>query len=210
MKKPDNMDPWVELAVRVQAIAQAGLAYTEGPYDRERYTELRGIAAEMLSLRADMPADEIAKFFCKETGYQTPKVDTRAAVFRDGKILLVHEQNGTWALPGGWCDVDQSVGGNAVKETREEAGLDVVPEKLVAVHDWRQHNPCNLPYGVIKFFVQCRLLGGHFTENNETTGIRWFARDELPAPLADEKNTAEQILLCFDAHDAPQWQTQFD
>ena len=44
----------------------------------------------------------MTELFCGETGYQTPKLDTRAAIFKDNKILLVHEKNGTWSLPGGW------------------------------------------------------------------------------------------------------------
>ena len=102
-------DKWVEFAIRIQSIAQAGLQYGKDKYDRERYEELRQIAAEMLSLKTDIPVNKIFDLFCNESGYQTPKVDTRAAVFVDGKILLVHENNGTWSLPGGWCDVDQSV-----------------------------------------------------------------------------------------------------
>lgn len=88
--------------------------------------------------------------FCNESGYQTPKVDTRAAVFVDGKILLVHENNGTWSLPGGWCDVDQSVVSNTEKEVQEEAGFSVISEKIIAVQDWRKHNVVNYAYGVVK------------------------------------------------------------
>ena len=58
---------------------------------------------------------------------------TRAAIFKDGKILLVHENNGTWALPGGWCDVDQSVVSNTLKEVSEETGLTAEAEQLIAV-----------------------------------------------------------------------------
>lgn len=204
------MSKWTDLAIRVQSIAQAGLAYTEGVYDRERYEELRDIAAEMISCESGIPVETVKTFFCNETGYQTPKVDTRAAVFRDGKILLVHEKNGTWSLPGGWCDVDQSVASNAVKETKEEAGLDVEAEKLIAVQDWRKHNACNLPFGVVKIFVLCKTLGGEFHENIETTEIRYFSREELPENLANEKTTREQILLCFDANEDPEWKTMFD
>ena len=75
---------------------------------------------------------------------------TEFAVFEDGKILLVLEKNGTWPLPGGWCDVNQSVASNTVKETREEAELQVIADKIIAVPDWRRHNKCNLPFGVIK------------------------------------------------------------
>jgi ADP-ribose pyrophosphatase YjhB (NUDIX family) len=201
---------WTELAIRVQSLAQGGLAYSDNPYDRERYEELREIAAQMLSCETEIPTETIKTFFCNETGYQTPKIDTRAAVFQEDKILLVHEKNGTWSLPGGWCDVDQSVASNVIKETKEEAGLDVVAEQLIAVQDWRKHNPCNLPYGVIKLFVQCRAIGGAFDENIETTEIRYFDRDALPEHLAAEKNTAEQIQMCFDAYQRKDWKTVLD
>ena len=48
---------------------------------------------------------------------------TEFAMLEDGKILLVLEKNGTWSLPGGWCDVDQSIASNTEKEVHEEAGL---------------------------------------------------------------------------------------
>lgn len=201
---------WTEAAIRIQSIAQAGLAYSENEYDRERYEELRKIAAEMISYETEMPIEKVTEFFCNETGYQTPKVDTRAAVFENGKILLVHEKNGTWSLPGGWCDVDQSVASNVIKETREEAGLSVTADKLIAVQDWRKHNKCNLPYGVVKIFVLCTPNGGNFHENIETTETCYFGRSELPAQLAVEKTTAEQIQMCFDAYENRDWQTQFD
>lgn len=204
------MNDWTEFAMRIQSIAQAGMAYGENAYDRERYEELRKIAAEMIIRQTELPLEKVKNFFCNETGYQTPKVDTRAAVFWNGKILLVHEKNGTWSLPGGWCDVNQSVASNVQKETLEEAGLTVTPEKLIAVQDWRKHNRCNLPYGVVKIFVQCSVEGGSFRENIETTETRYFAEDELPENLAVEKVTAEQIRLCFAAYRSQNWQTSFD
>lgn len=198
-------------AIRLQSIAQAGLAYGENEYDRERYHEVRLIAAEMIASEMNLPLDTVQKYFCNESGYQTPKIDTRAAVFKDEKILLVHEKNGTWSLPGGWCDVDQSVASNAVKETKEEAGLDVYADKIIAVQDWRKHNACNLPYGVIKIFVLCKTIGGEFSENIETIGAQYFKKSELPVGIANEKTTAKQILMCFDANDAgDSWTTKFD
>lgn len=203
-------DKVLDWAVRIQAIAQAGLTYGRDVYDKERYEELRTIAAEMVAEKTELPVDRIRNLFCNEEGYQTPKVDTRGAVFRDGKILLVHENNGTWSLPGGWCDVDQSVASNVIKEVQEETGLAVQTERLIAVQDWRKHNVCNYAYGVIKVFVLCQEVGGAFAENIETTGIQYFGRDELPEQLAVEKTTKEQILLCFDAYEDQNWQTRFD
>ena len=164
----------------------------------------------MLSLKTDIPTNKIFGLFCNESGYQTPKVDTRAAVFVDGKILLVHENNGTWALPGGWCDVDQSVASNTEKEVHEEAGLVVKSEKIIAVQDWRKYNARNYVYGVVKIFVLCRYEGGEFEENIETTGIGFFSKDELPTNLASEKCTKEQILMCFESYENPSMATLFD
>lgn len=203
-------DKWLDFAIRIQSIAQAGLLYGKDQYDKERYGELRKIAAEMISEKTDISVEKVYDLFCNETGYQTPKVDTRAAVFMDDKILLVHENNGTWSLPGGWCDVDQSIASNTEKEVKEEAGFTVKAEKLIAVQDWRKHNVTNYAYGVVKAFVMCRYESGNFEENIETTEIAFFGKDELPDHLAVEKCTREQILMCFDAYENPEMPTLFD
>lgn len=119
------MNKWTEFAIRIQSLAQAGLAYCENEYDIERYEELRKIAAE----------------------------------------------------------------------------------KLIAVQDWRKHNRCNLPYGVIKIFVLCNVLGGSFEDNIETTEIKYFGKKELPENLAVEKTTEEQIQLCFEAYESEHWES---
>ena len=203
-------DKWLDFAIRIQSIAQAGLQYGKDQYDKERYEELRKIAAEMISEKTDISVEKVYDLFCNETGYQTPKVDTRAAVFMDDKILLVHENNGTWSLPGGWCDVDQSIASNTEKEVKEEAGFTVKAEKLIAVQDWRKHNVTNYAYGVVKAFVMCRYESGNFEENIETTEIAFFGKDELPDHLAVEKCTREQILMCFEAYENPEMPTLFD
>ena len=102
-------EKWLQWAIEIQAIAQAGLTYGRDAYDKERYARLREIAAEMVALQTELPVEKVRGLFCNETGYQTPKVDTRAAVFQKDRILLVQEANGTWSLPGGWCDVNRSV-----------------------------------------------------------------------------------------------------
>lgn len=203
-------DVWLDFAIRIQSIAQAGLQYGKDKYDRERYAALRAIAAEMMSARTGLPLNRIYDLFCNETGYQTPKIDTRGAVFIDGKILLVHENDGTWSLPGGWCDVDQSVASNTEKEVREETGFVVSAQKLIAVQDWRRHNVTNHAYGIIKIFVLCRYESGAFRENIETTEIGLFKREELPQRLAVEKCTKAQIEMCFDAYYHPDSPTLFD
>ena len=201
---------WLQWAIELQSLAQAGLTYGKDVYDRERYERIREISAEIMSNMSDIPTETIKNLFCNETGYQTPKLDTRAAIFKDDKILLVCENNGTWSLPGGWCDVNVSVGENTVKEVKEEAGLDVVAESIIAIQDRAKHNLPAYAYGICKVFVLCSVIGGVFQENIETTGFDYFSEYNLP-PLATEKNNEEQIRMCFDAyHAGDRWKTIFD
>lgn len=200
---------WLEWAKELQFIAQAGLTYSKDPFDRERFERIRELSAEMISLQSGLPLKQVKGLFCNETGFQTPKLDTRAAIFKDGKILLVKERNETWSLPGGWVDVMQTIRSNTIKEVKEEAGLDVEAVRIIALHDRNLHNPPPYAYNVCKVFVLCEAKGGSFRPNTETTESRYFGPDELPL-LAEEKNTAEQIRMCFTAYAHPDWQTEFD
>lgn len=203
----DENNLWLQWAIELQSLAQAGLAYGKDVYDLERYQRIREIAAEILSRMSDVPLGTVKELFCNETGYQTPKIDTRAAIFQDGRILLVQEKDGRWSLPGGWCDVNVSVGENTVKEVKEESGLDVVTQRVIAIQDRAKHNLPVYAYGVCKVFVLCALTGGQFRENSETLGFQFFSRQHLPA-LALEKNNEEQIELCFRAyHEQDNWIT---
>lgn len=202
-------EPWLKWAMEIQSIVQCGLTYAKDVYDIERYERLREIAAEMLSDRTDIPVEKVKTLFCNETGYQTPKLDTRAAIFKDGKILLVHEKDGTWSLPGGWVDVLETIESNTIKEVREEAGLEVKAERVIAIHDRNRHNRPVYAYGICKVFMLCSVVGGSFAENIETTGSGYFGRDELPL-LSDDKSTREQVEMCFAAYADENWKVQFD
>lgn len=205
----DHREQWLRWAIELQSLAQAGLTYGRDVYDRERYQRIREIAAQIMAHMTDIPLEKVTGLFCNEKGYQTPKIDTRAVVFEGDRILLVRENNGKWALPGGWCDVDLSVGENTVKEVKEEAGLDVVPWRVIAVQDRAKHNQPVYAYGICKVFLQCRPLGGAFSPNPETTARGYFAEDALPE-LDTDKNSPEQIHMCFRARDAKVWQALFD
>lgn len=200
--------PWLQWAIELQALAQNGLAYTDNKFDKERFERIREIAAEMVACKADMPKETVEGLFCGEKGYQTPKLDTRAAIFKDDKILLVKE-DGRWSLPGGWVDVAESVYSNTVKEAKEEAGVDVKPLRVIALQDRNRHNLPRYIYSICKVFVLCELLGGQFENNSETTESGFFALDNLPL-LFTEKNTCEQIKMCFEAKDSQHWETRFD
>ena len=203
-------EKWLQWAIELQSLAQAGLTYGKDAYDMERYKRIREISAEILSSMSDIPTEIVRNLFCNETGYQTPKLDTRAAIFKDEKILLVRENNGKWSLPGGWCDVNVSVGENTIKEVKEESGLDVSAVSIIAIQDRAKHNLPLYAYGICKVFVLCTIVGGCFQENIETTGFDYFSENNLPE-LATEKNNEEQIRMCFDAYRAgDKWKTLFD
>ena len=84
-------EQWLSWASELQSLAQAGLYYGRDKFDLERYARIREIAAEMVAHQADLPLEQVKGWFCNETGYQTPKLATRAAVFQGERILLVKE-----------------------------------------------------------------------------------------------------------------------
>lgn len=203
-------DMWLQWVIELQSLAQAGLTYGKDVYDKERYERIREISAEMLSNMSSVPLQVVKSLFCNETGYQTPKIDTRAVIFKDNKILLVCENNGKWSLPGGWCDVNVSIGENTVKEVKEEAGLDVIAESIIAIQDRSKHNQPAYAYGICKVFVLCSVIGGMFQQNIETIGYDYFEENNLPE-LSTEKNNKEQIRMCFDAYRmGSEWKVVFD
>lgn len=202
-------EKWLEWAVELQSLAQAGLYYGKDIFDKERYERIRDIASEMVAYKTDISSDKVKDLFCCETGYQTPKLDSRAAIFKGDKILLVQEKNGRWSLPGGWVDVNISVKENVIKEVKEEAGLDVTADMVIAVQDREKHNLPIYAYKVCKIFVLCSVIGGEFEENSETVQSDYFGIDELPQ-LSLEKNNEEQIKMCFDAYYSDNWKTYLD
>lgn len=205
-----NQQPeWLEWAKELQFIAQAGLTYSKDAFDIERFERIREISAEIVSRQTGLPLEKVKDLFCNEEGFQTPKLDTRAAIFKDNKILLVKERNGTWSLPGGWVDVNQTIKSNTIKEVKEEAGLDVEATRIIAVQDRNLHNLPPYAYNVCKVFVLCEAQGGDFQPNIETIESGYFSLDEIP-PLAEEKNNKEQIEMCFAAYRDKDWEVQFD
>ncbi len=195
-------------AQRLQAIAQAGLEYATSAYDLERYQEVRTLSARLLEELTDEPYEKIIQLFASETGYQTPKVDIRAVVFRGvDQILLVKEKvdQGRWTLPGGWADVGYTPFEVAVKEAREETGLMVRPIRLLALLDKRKHtHPLQFWY-VYKAFIRCEVEGGELApDTTETAGARWFRRDELPnLELSTDRVTHSQLATLFQFAEDP-------
>lgn len=203
-------EKWLSWAKRLQSIAQAGIEYSKDKYDIERFEEIRDLSCEILKEYTNIPKDKVMDLFCNETGYQTPKVDVRSAIFKNNKILLVKESiDNKWSLPGGWAEVDLSIKENAIKESMEEAGVNVKPKRLLAVLDKSKYSVKPYPYGVYKIFVLCDLIDGSFKENIETEESRFFGIENLPE-LSTGRNTKEQIEMCFEGKNNNNFITIFD
>lgn len=202
----------LEWARSLQALAQSGLAYDDpSVHDRERYEQVRRIAAEMLASSDGADADMIEQLFAGETGHATPKLDARGVVFQGDGILLVQERrDGRWTLPGGWVDVGESPSEAVTREVLEESGYRTRAVKLLALYDRdRQGHPPH-PWHSWKALFLCEPLDekqeplGH-----ETSAARFFTRDQL-SELSMYPVTPRYVQLGFDHQDHPEWPTDFD
>jgi 8-oxo-dGTP pyrophosphatase MutT (NUDIX family) len=186
------------------------VAYADNPFDRERYAKLEAIAAEIYAAHTSYDAATVQAWFELQPGYATPKVDVRAACFRDGRILMVRERrDGRWCLPGGWADVGDSPAEAAVREVREEAGYESVARKLIAVWDSRRRSGTLTAFHSYTLIFQCEITGGEPGENDETDSAEFFARDALPT-LSVPRTVIPQLAECFAHWDDPSRPTWFE
>ena len=194
------------------AIAQNGLTFAEDPFDRQRYEQVRQIAVEIGSAHTGVGAEKIANLFAQDSGYATPKIDVRAAVFEGGRILLVRERSdGLWTLPGGWADVGESPSVAVVREVREEAGYECRAVKILALYDRENPRHGHAPYAFhsYKVFFRCELVGGEASDSIETSGVGFFAPDDLPE-LSLLRVTPSQIARLFEHYANPGLPADFD
>ncbi len=200
---------WLEVAQKLQSIAQAGLTYSSDKYDLERFEQIMQVAKDIVVEYSELDMERINRIFDLEQGYLTPKVDVRAVIFREDKILMVQETvDGKWALPGGWADVGFTPSEVLEKEVSEEAGLSVKATHLLAVLDKKCHgHPPDLYY-VYKLFFLCEETGGELKKGLETSDVQFFAFEELPE-LSTGRNTYSQIKTMFELRKDP-GKTLFD
>jgi len=202
---------WVE---RLQAIAQAGLELSDGPYDRERYLALRALATEIAAAHLELgsPAERrrLDELLAGDGGYPTPKVDVRALVRRGREVLLVRERvDGRWSLPGGWADVGWPPAAIVEREVAEESGFQVRARRLLALWDRARHNSNPSLHSVYKVAVACDLLGGTARPSVETLDVGWFDADALPE-LSTDRITAAQIARLIELDDHPELPPDLD
>jgi ADP-ribose pyrophosphatase YjhB (NUDIX family) len=201
------------IAIRLAALAQDGLTFAASDYDRDRYQQVGGLAAELLSVISGRPAADLAVELGRDSGYATPKVDVRGAVFDDSeRVLLTRERiDGRWSLPGGWADPGDTPSAAATREVLEETGYHTVAVKLISCWDRDlQGNPPPLPVHVYKLFFLCRREGAVQAPSAlETLEVGWFGLDELP-PLSLGRVNHRQLERALAHYRDPALPTEFD
>jgi ADP-ribose pyrophosphatase YjhB (NUDIX family) len=196
----------------LHALARTGLHFCRDEYDRERYEQLEAIAAELLAAGAALTSAELRRDWAGETGYVTPKIEVRGAVFRadDGKVLLVREAlDGLWTLPGGWADVNDSPSGAVRREIEQEAGLRTRVVKLAALYDRNAHGHTPSAHHSWKAFFVCEAEGGELRGSYETDAVDFFDPLALP-PMSLGRCTPAQVLRMRQHWREPGIPTDFD
>jgi ADP-ribose pyrophosphatase YjhB (NUDIX family) len=201
---------WLVWAREIQALSQTGRTYAENEYQRQRYDRLTEIAADIVSQHSGLPAIGLAQIFKDQTGYATPKVDVRGAVFREGKLLMVRERmDGGWCMPGGWADVGDVPSQAAEREVWEEAGFYVRAKRVVGVYDANRMQPMEL-FHAFKIIFLCELIDGQARPSSETSEVAFFGSDEIPQTLSGERTRPRQITDAFACVNDPERPTVFD
>ena len=109
------------------------------------------------------------------------EIGVHAVVFDDQeRILLVHRRDmDLWDLPGGGLDPGELPTEGAIRETKEETGLDVEVERLFIIGVAQEQ--------LLGFVFYCRIIGGEMTTTDESDVVSFFALSELPAMIPPRK-----------------------
>ncbi|HAT7068540.1 TPA: NUDIX domain-containing protein [Legionella pneumophila] len=194
----NNKSSWLKWVSEIQAIAQNGLTYCGNEFDRERYIRLREIAAEIAALNSQGSFQQINETFSIERGYATPKLDVRAFILKENKLLLVQERaDSLWTLPGGWVDINESPSESVIRETKEETGFDVSAIRLLALWDKQKHDHLPQWPHAYKFFFHCEIISGEAKENLEISKIDFFEVSKLPQ-LSTHRVTKNQLERLYE------------
>jgi ADP-ribose pyrophosphatase YjhB (NUDIX family) len=175
----------------IQTIARNGLHYATNPFDRERYSRLMELVALYYGQALGMPPAEARLRLSQELGHITPKVGADAAIFDEkGRMLLQQRaDNGRWCLPCGWVEPHETTAEAAVREAREETGLEVSVVQLVGAFS-RFASAVNGPHAMVAVVYLCEVVGGVLARSDEGLDVRYWPLDAVPEWHANHESYA--------------------
>lgn len=178
---PDLAVTLTNMASELRALSNAGIRYTEDPYQIERYHRIIGLSAQLTSLANGHSAADLRQLFLDDLHYMTPYAVVDTALFDDAdRLLLIRRaDNGQWAFPGGACDVGEPPMIGAAREVWEETGYIAEVSDFLGVFD------NHLNGGTAFHHLYCLLFGGRAVGGErlitrETLDCAWFAESEMP------------------------------
>lgn len=195
-------------------IARTGLGFSQVQYERERYEEILHVASDMrVAAGHSLVREELHGEWMKSVGsgvpgYVTPKVAVGAVVGNDdGELLLLQRaDSGHWLYPTGWADIGYSPSEVAVKEVREETGIECQPLSVLSIVDGLRHGFTTVPLYSIVFL--CRATGGSLSPHPlEASDVGWFHEGNLPSPLISFDRWGAQAFAAIRGESPP---TEFD
>jgi len=164
---PDARSTGIESGLGVPAWLAASLTHCARCGGRLRYGSVADEARERLVCEA-----------CGHISYVNPRlVVTTIPVTDAGEIVLIRRGiepgRGSWAQPGGFLEVDETVAEGAIRETWEETGLIVEPGELIGLYT-------RLEAAVVVVAYEARITGGRPTLTPEATEIEAFMPSAIP------------------------------
>jgi 8-oxo-dGTP pyrophosphatase MutT (NUDIX family) len=182
----------------LRMIARNGLPYAHDPYDRERYTRILELVDLYYGATLDLPPAEVRRRLGAELGRITPKVGANAAIFNQhGALLLMQRSDDRrWCLPGGLVEVHETPADTAIREAREETGLDSRVVQLVDLFA----RPASIGAGLhslIAVVYLCEAVGGTLCCPSEGIGVRYWPIAAVPVWHSDHLRQAQAAYTCW-------------
>jgi ADP-ribose pyrophosphatase YjhB (NUDIX family) len=155
-----------------------------------RFCPACGGALETRSLKTGDP-DRLVCSACGFVFYLDPKVAVGTIITApDSRLVLVRRAiqpgYGLWVFPGGFVDRGEEVTRAAIREAREESGLDVRLDRLVNVYSYPDA-------AVIIVVYAATATGGTLCADDECLEARLFSPDELPWEELAFQSTREAL-----------------
>ena len=197
---------WDEFASKVMSVSRIGLKYSKDPYALDNYEQLEKLSIEMVN---HISLEPVTKNLYERDVYPTPNNSVRILIINENnEVLMVREQDdGRWSVPGGWCDVFLSAKENAIKEVREEAGVDVEIDALLGVFQREKYKDYPSLVSEYVHYFSAHMLGGDMIPNFEISETAFFPINDLPE--LSRKNTIEELRRAFKVY-FKEIEVQFD